>query len=178
MRYNSSSLCGHGLSVSMNPLVWVLKWCNPNHTALKITVLAGSTDRMLMMAMNYNTSDWAPSDSLNVFVNTFWCVHTAAGGRWEKRFLFDIIIIDRKQWAFWSRVPATEGKSTITGGSLCTQRGNFNGAYMDLALRLPHWLCFVHLLLEKKCTRSCFYCSAKTGCVWVTFPRAHIHTPT
>lgn len=77
MRYNSSSLCGHGLSVPMNPLVWVLKWCNPDHIALKF--LSGPTDRMLMITMDYNTSDWAPSDSLNIFVNTFVCAHSSRG---------------------------------------------------------------------------------------------------
>lgn len=161
----------------MNPLVWVLKWCNPNHIAFKkkkITVLAGSTDRMLMVAVVHLIG---LPQAVWIYLWTHLCMHSAAAaGRWEERFLFDIIIIDRKRWAFWSRAPATEGKNTITGGSLCAQRGNFNGAYMDLALRLPHWLCFVHLLLEKKCTLSCFYCSAETGGVWVTFTCTHIHT--
>lgn len=84
MRYNSSSLCGHGLSVSMNPSVWVLKWCNPNHIALKMTVLAASTDRMLMIAIDYNPSDWTPSNSLDIFVNTFECADSSRRKMSEK----------------------------------------------------------------------------------------------
>lgn len=46
----------------MNPLAWLLKWCNPNHIALKMTVLAASTDRMLMIEVDDNTCDEAASD--------------------------------------------------------------------------------------------------------------------
>lgn len=56
----------------MNPLVWVLKWCNPNHIAFKKKKnYSFSWFYWQDVDGRSGPSDWAPSGSLNIFVNTF-----------------------------------------------------------------------------------------------------------
>lgn len=77
----------------MNPLVWVAEWCNQNHIALNMTALAASANRMLVLAVDYNASHWTPSDSRNIFVNTFLCVGVCACAHSSRRKMREKVLI-------------------------------------------------------------------------------------